>query len=267
MKNKLKALELHVSHACNLTCVSCSHYSNHTHNGNLSINDAEKWISAWSDRISIETFRLLGGEPLINKNLIAFIPLIRSHWNETAIEIVTNGFLLHQHPALAETLANAGNSKLIISIHHNDPTYLNRIQPNLDLAKSWRNLYGIQIEIRDSFSVWTERYQGFGSSMEPFKNNNPRKSWEICPARDCKQLHQGLIYKCGPLAYLGMQDAKFGLSQSWAPYLNYTPLSSNCTEEELRRFIAMEDENFCAMCTSERRPLAKPIPLNAKIST
>ena len=250
MKHNLESLELHVSHACNLTCVSCSHYSNHAHSGNLKIKDAEKWISPWNDRLNINTFRILGGEPTINKELVAFIPLIRSAWGEASIEVVTNGFLLHQHTTLPKALAKAENTRLVISIHHNDPAYLKSLQPNLELAKSWRKLYGIHVEIRDSFSVWTERYRGFGSSIEPFKDNQPRKSWENCPARLCKQLYQGMLYKCAPLAYLSMQDKKFNLSKSWAPYLDYTPLPPHCSEEELSKFILIEDEGFCSLCSN-----------------
>ena len=33
----VKQLELHVTHACNFTCEGCSHYSNHGHKGNITL--------------------------------------------------------------------------------------------------------------------------------------------------------------------------------------------------------------------------------------
>ena len=37
----IKQLELHVTHACNFTCEGCSHYSNHGHFGNISLDDID----------------------------------------------------------------------------------------------------------------------------------------------------------------------------------------------------------------------------------
>src|SRR5260221_8082020 len=39
-------LEMHVAHACNLTCESCSHFSNQGHKGTLSVDDSVQWMSA-----------------------------------------------------------------------------------------------------------------------------------------------------------------------------------------------------------------------------
>src|SRR3954447_17995641 len=73
-------LELHVTHACNLACESCSHYSNHSHRGEVALAEADEWMSAWSGRIAVEEFHLLGGEPTIHPNLPAFVTLARRHW-------------------------------------------------------------------------------------------------------------------------------------------------------------------------------------------
>ena len=36
-------LEIHASHACNLHCESCSHFSNHSIGGNVPLREAEAW--------------------------------------------------------------------------------------------------------------------------------------------------------------------------------------------------------------------------------
>src|SRR5438128_105663 len=91
-------LELHVTHACNLTCESCSHYSNQNHSGNLSLDDADRWMGGWSKRLVLDEFHLLGGEPTIHPELTEFVRLVRLHWPGTLIRIRTNGFFLHRHP-------------------------------------------------------------------------------------------------------------------------------------------------------------------------
>src|SRR5262245_29311516 len=102
---RLKRLELHVTHACNLTCESCSHYSNHNHRGHLTLSEADQWMAHWSHRLIVDEFNLLGGEPTIHPDLLGFVRLVRRHWPDTFIRIRTNGFFLNRHPGLPALLA------------------------------------------------------------------------------------------------------------------------------------------------------------------
>src|SRR5664279_4312835 len=94
-----------------------------------------------------------------------------------------------------------------------------RLQPILELLRGWIRDYGIRVNSYMSFKSWTRRYHGSGSAMAPFTDGQPRQSWEQCPAKYCAQLFEEKIWKCAPLAYLKMQDAKYHLSESWTPYL------------------------------------------------
>ena len=38
----IKHLEIHVAHACNLRCESCSHYSDHGHKASLKVRTTKK---------------------------------------------------------------------------------------------------------------------------------------------------------------------------------------------------------------------------------
>ena len=91
-----QTLELHVAHGCNLTCESCSHYSNHAHAGTVSLEEADRWMGFWSRRVSVTLFKLLGGEPTIHPELPRFVGLVRRHWSRARIEIISNGFFLHR---------------------------------------------------------------------------------------------------------------------------------------------------------------------------
>ncbi len=208
-------VELHVTHACNLTCESCSHYSNHNHHGHLALADADRWMGLWSHRVDIGEFHLLGGEPTIHPQLTSFVGLVRRHWPNTSIYIRTNGFFLHRHPDLPAVLAADGRASIGLSVHHDSAEYRERLRPVFDLVERWEHDFGIKVSVGDSFANWTQRYHGFGSDMEPFEDGSPRASWEICPGRRCKQLFEGKIWKCAPLAYLPMQKAKYQLSSKW----------------------------------------------------
>jgi hypothetical protein len=266
-RRPVSRLELHVSHTCNLACDSCSHYSNHAHRGSLDLAEADRWMRAWRDRINVREFNLLGGEPTMHPRLPEFVELVRKHWPHTHIRIITNGFFLHRHPELPTTLARAGNSDLALSVHHGGSAYLDRLRPIFDLLEDWQRNHGTIVHTWPSHHGWTRRYHGFGATMLPFEDDKPRQSWEICPARDCKQLHEGKLWKCAPLAYLGLQKGKYNLSGKWDRYLQYKPLDVSCTDSELDDFLALEDESFCSMCPGELRPLPLEDPLRSRSST
>ena len=256
----LHNLELHVSHACNLSCESCSHYSNHRHSGHLSLETADQWMSLWSRRVTPKRLTLLGGEPTLNPLLADFLPLVRTHWSRCQMKLTTNGFFLHRHPDLPSRIEET-RCELCISIHDDRPEYAEKIVAIRNLVERWQDQYQLRVTWLESYRQWTRRYEGSGRDMQPFADNNARLSWEICPGKRCRQLFDGKLWKCAALAYLPLQHRKFQLGKSWEPYLHYTPLDASCSDEELRAFLDLEEEFFCTMCPSYARPFNKANPM------
>jgi hypothetical protein len=262
----IRNLELHVAHSCNLACESCSHYSDQGHKGLLALDEARAWIAPWAARLAPATFSLLGGEPAIHPGLADFVPLVRAAWPAAHLRLATNGFLLARHPELPRRLADAGNARIAVSVHHGSADYRRRLEPVIALLRGWAIDYGLNIVLEDSHGQWTRRYKGVGAAMAPFEDNAPRQSWQSCPARYCPQLLDGAIWKCAPLAYLPMQDRKFGLSAKWRPYLDYRPLTPDCPDAALNAFFAREDESHCAMCAARPERFAPPLPFPARLA-
>jgi hypothetical protein len=253
-------LELHVAHGCNFTCEGCSHYSDQHHKGMLGLEECARWLAPWAGRIAPQRLSLLGGEPTLHPRLAEFVPLARRHFPRAQLRIVTNGFLLHRHPGLPHALLAHGNAHLYVSIHHDAPEYIEKLKPVEKLLLGWEK-QGVKVSYYASFEYWTRRYHGIGAQMQPFEDNRPRESWEACTARHCPQIFEGRIWKCGPLAYLGMQDAKYGLSEKWTPYLSYKPLEPGCSDAELTEFFAREEESQCAMCPAAPEKFKLPVPI------
>lgn len=254
-------LEIHVAHACNLRCESCSHYSDQGHKGIVPLDEARAWMSAWSGRIRPRIFSLVGGEPTLHPHLADFVRLARSQWPAAALRLVTNGFFLHNHPDLPRVLQGDDKAEIHLSLHHRSEEYQRAIKPNYDLLRSWRRQYGIRVVRYDSFGDWRRTHRGSGADMLPYQDGRPRESWERCKARYCPQLFDARIWKCAPLAYLPMQHARHRLSPQWQPYLAYQPLEPGCSDEALRTFFAREEEPWCAMCPAEPEHFALPMPL------
>lgn len=257
----IEALEIHVAHACNLRCESCSHYSNQGHEGIVSLTAADHWMKLWNRRVSPKRFSLLGGEPTVHPQLAEFVALSRRNWPEAELQLVTNGFLLHRHPDLPAVLANDARASIALSIHHTAAPYRKKLLPVISLLVDWTRRFGIRVESRPSHTGWTRRYEGVGAAMQPYADARPRQSWANCPARTCKQLFEERIWKCPATAYLPMQHAKYGLGEAWRPYLDYEPLSPECSDAELEDFFSREDEPCCSMCPAEPERFSMPLPL------
>ena len=259
----VKQLELHVTHACNFTCEGCSHYSNHGHTGNISLDDCEEWLYGWSKRVKPKTFTILGGEPTLNKDLPEIVYMVRAMFPDptTGIDVITNATGLHLQPRLPQMLVATG-ATLAVSIHSTEhPNYIKKFKRGYKLAKKWKHDLGVWVEFWDfTNKEWVRQYKGFGDRMMPYEDNNPRKSWEVCISKYAMQLHEGKLWKCPALAYLPMQAKKYNLSDKWNPYLKYQSLDVDCTDEELEEFLNREDESFCSMCPANRDVYTKPDP-------
>jgi len=256
---EIELLEIHAAHGCNLTCDSCSHFSNQGHSGMLSVESADYQMGLWSNRLNPKQFSILGGEPLLNKDIEQILVIARKHWKREIL-LITNGFLLHRFPNLPKTLEEQ-NILLVISRHHNGAEYTTKFLEMFRLLKSWKKNHDFHFQLRDSFNSWTTRYHGYADKVLPFEDNDPRKSWEVCPAKKCRQLHENNIYKCSPITYLQLQKKKHAISEKWDPYLKYTPITPNSTDEELIAFFEREEEPICNMCPANPEHLAISSPL------
>jgi hypothetical protein len=114
---------------------------------------------------------------------------------------------------------------------------------------------------------WTRRHHGFGPAVRPYDDGDPGSSWEHCPARDCRQLFRGRLWKCSPITYLRLQKETFPtLSDEWDPYLAYDGLAATCTDADLSAFLDSEAEPICGMCPSRPERFDKDSPLISRAS-
>lgn len=248
---EIPLLDLHVTHTCNLTCESCSDFTNHRLTGMLSLEDAKNWMSRWNKRLNPKKFILLGGEPTLNKNLIEILYISREMWPNSKLFLTSNAFFLHLHENLGKAIKDT-DAILSISIHDNSEEYISKIRQNLRLCKQWIEKYNIKVSLTESYNKWNMIYKGYGSSIMPFEDNDPESSWKSCfMDENCFQLHEGKIWKCPPIAYLPLMAKKYTLSEKWDPYLKYKPLDSDCNDEELIDFFNKKAESCCGMCPAK----------------
>ncbi len=101
------------------------------------IEEADAEFTLWSHRLRPKRFALLGGEPLLNPQIIEHILLARQHWADSDLTLVTNGFLLHRFPQLPNVLVEA-NCRLEVSQHGTHADYVDRFRAVKELVWQWR---------------------------------------------------------------------------------------------------------------------------------
>ena len=254
-------LEIHASYACNLHCKSCSHFSDMQVGKNVPLENIRDQMMQWSGRIAPGFFSILGGEPALNKELTGIVRECRKQWPLSQLRLISNGFFLHRHPELPAVLSATG-CNLAISVHSDCDEYTEKLKPVRELLAGWQAKHNFKLTWRSSSKTWRTTFEGFGSEMKPWNDNDPESSYHVCVAKQCPQIHDGLIWKCPQLAYIHLVNEKHGLGPEWQKYLGYRPLYPTCSDAELEKFFATKAEPACAMCPAHHRHFEIPNPLH-----
>lgn len=92
----IKLLDIHLAEHCNLHCYSCSNFSQLADKEFPEMGIFKRDINRLWELTEgyIGTFNLLGGEPLLNEDILEYIKVIRSKFKTNMINIVTNGILI-----------------------------------------------------------------------------------------------------------------------------------------------------------------------------
>lgn len=243
----LPYLEMDISYACNLRCDGCSHYSNYALPGVVRFADAQAWLSAWSERLHPLRFRLLGGEPAINPDAHKIIRLAAELFPNSDRALVSNGLLLHKRADILQALAETGTA-LNISLH--DQTEETRAEINR--IQAWAQDLGVRCVVSAAIPEdFTRLYQGTGKDIIPFDDKQPFASWACCDEKNCACIHDGLLWKCPPLAFLGPLDKKITLRPEWQRYLAHRGLPPSAPADQLYAYLVYPEKD-CDMCPARR---------------
>jgi hypothetical protein len=252
----IEYLELLITHKCNMHCDGCANYSNFNLKREMKFDDNQEYIRLWSRKLAPKSLRILGGEPTLKDDLVDYIWFLHSVWPDADRQLVTNGSFLHRHTDLPDALRET-NTSLHLSFHSNDPKYLESVRPAIALLKSWDD---VRVSYSD-YRKFVRLYRGMGRTMLPYEDNDAVQSWLHCPARRCKTIAGGRLWKCPPIMGLRSVLEKFGIEDSpdWKPYLAYKGLGLDATDDELKKFLEIGPEHICKMCPKNPAPYAKDV--------
>ena len=243
--------------------------------GSVTLSDASAWMAAWSEKISMDTLVITGGEPTLNPDLAEIIKSARQYWPDAHIKLVTNGEHFSEEVDPIAMLKQVGNATLWVSCHWNIGPSFDLLQQRtwalLNAHGKWKNNHPqvvdeVYLDLeQDSVSVkmavysnFVKTYNGATVLMRPWQSTDPVASHSVCASPKNPQLYKNRLYKCPPIANLKDTLALHNLLDNahWQDYLAYQGYG---IDDDLTPFVAdvgKPNAKTCTMCV-EMRPLAQ----------
>lgn len=238
-------IEIHASHVCNFKCESCSHFSFATYDKNLNPLDLESQLKIWSEKIQPFELKILGGEPLLNRNLESILRICKKYFPNSLLRVASNGFLI-KNTKINLNIFKELQVSLEISIHDDSSEYLHALTENLNIL----NKNKIPFKCNNSIISWRRTHKVIDNIITPFQDGDPRKSWEMCDSKFYPQLFNNKIYKCPPTTYIRLIN-KQPISDLFEPMMKYKPLEHTASLEDTLAFFNKEDEEICSLCPAK----------------
>jgi len=255
-------LEIYITNECNLSCGNCNRFNNHDFQGHYYWEDHAEDFEKWSSRIDAKLITIIGGEPTQNPGLSDWAKNLRRLWPSTAIMIQTNGITTlsrQRHDMWRDYRVGWG-----ISVH--DPKMKSK------LSQQW-TVEGLPNDnIIDDYKFTTATIQPTVSGFRVHQSN-PDAAFDVCTVRFSHTIFQGKLYKCPVTALLPIfcQQHNVEMTDQQRQLINqYQPLSADCSEEELQKFVMDRKMPIpqCTLCPESNlfsQVVLSPRPLKNKI--
>ena len=234
--------EVHLTEHCNLNCKGCFHFSNIAEPEFLSVdeyrNDAERLSFLFENKA--ELILLLGGEPLLHKDLVLFFKITRNSFPNAKIGLVTNGILL---PYMGPNFW--------IECHKYNITLMPTIYPigiDYDSIERIADKYNVTI---DYFNDKNEVKSLSVLSIDKFGKQNALENFLNCyRANFCITLEHGRLYTCIVPAHIRHYIKRFHLEMD-----NFLSdgidIYKAKTAKEIQEFL-IKPIRACAFCNTAK---------------
>jgi hypothetical protein len=247
-------LDVMIAYSCNISCVGCISMSDFKRDGVASYADIESWILHWHTMIAPEVVTLFGGEPCLHPRLPEICALVRQHWPDTVIRLITNGYLLDNFDS--QTWFEHAPMEIQVSVHRKDHEAVinQRIKNILDQRSGWtvhRSNKTAHEQLSwqlGNFRIYKSIFKDFvvpfyqtGKAVLPWYSD-PAEAHAICGAPNTPILYKGKLYKCPAVA-----NAMDITGQNWFDY-------SACSDQnQLNEFVAGigKPELVCGQCPNK----------------
>jgi len=198
LKPRLPYLELHLADHCNLNCKGCSHFAPIADKRFTDLREYERDMKQLQRLFStIGKIRLMGGEPLLNPQIDAFIFATRAAFPRAIIRICTNGILLPKMPEKFWNACRICSAGIDISVY---PPLKGEVPALVQLAE------------KNGSIAKANYYDYFHAFYNKKGDTDARAAFERCRKRMYNPtLREGKIYICPKPATIFYFNEEYGL--------------------------------------------------------
>ncbi len=172
-----------IAHHCNINCASCDHCAPLAKKEFVDFKIFQADIRKMSEIFShIDTIGIMGGEPLLNKDVLKILEYTRKIFPLSNIVLFTNGtLLLNQPKSFWETLYK---NKIIVLVT------VYRLKINYKKMKEIAQKYKVNINFKLNLEFCKAPFDLTGN-----QNNNERIK-DCYQANHCATLENGKLFRC-----------------------------------------------------------------------
>lgn len=241
---KIPQLEFNITTKCSLKCKDCCalipEFNQHGHI-NLSFQDFKNQFDKINEVAGIRHLIILGGEPLLNKDLPQMINYAAKNSNIDLIRITTNGTIIPSKELLDVINQNPNRIYFYLSNYSNNP--------NLDKLLKYEEIKKVLHENNIRFQMveswnWLEEK---GMSKDKFPEEITKEKIKNCYRVKCSQVLNGQFGICSKA--LGAKELGLLKSDDFIDIIK-----SNDLKQDLIRFYNNSIPEACEYCIlSEKR--------------
>ena len=260
-----------MTNVCNLTCDGCNRFNNFSFSGWQRWSDYEETYTKWAEYIDIDRVVLLGGEPLLNPDILDWVYGINRVFGRN-VQILSNGTRINKVKGLYEALTVNGNW-MGISWHNpntigefeqevhkflkGEITKVEKDHPANDFGcdMMWMDENKVKIPLWIQYDFYESAIKQTADGKFTLHNSDPTRAHNACGFARFKNYHfiRGKLYKCGPVALFPEfdQQHKFEISDEDRRLINsYRPLSADEYPERGAEFLENLDKQLpqCKFC-------------------
>ena len=254
-------LRISLTDRCNLRCVYCMPKEGlqwQAHADQLSVEEITRVVET-AVKGGVKRIRLTGGEPLVHPHIVEIVRRIASIQNIEEVSLTTNAMLLER---FAQPLANAGLTRVNISLDSLDADKFRRITRGGEIDRVWKGIAAAEAAHLAPLKLNTVIVRGLNADELPalarltMENEWHARFIEIMPIGNAQDWGKG--FPAPSERYVSVQEMRAQLSS-----LNLQPETSPVGNGPARTFripgslgtvgfISPLGEHFCQNCNRLR---------------
>ncbi len=245
LKYAKKAIIAHqnvqVTNICTIKCAQCAHMIPYYKKENLhtmNFLEFKDYIDTLTKNVNrVYDMVLLGGEPLLNKDIAKMVKYSKKQRKIERTIIVTNASVIPSDELIKE-LKGAKNASIYISNYSKN---VPKLQENFEKIVQLCKDNNIICNFVESY-YWWQQPEIVIKEPKDIDKNLAQSNYERCSFKYCMMLSNGKMYPCARAVYINDEAGK---------KFDYEMLDfkkKNFTCDDFNKFISAEEFDICGCC-------------------